>query len=70
MKNSCAKNCPERGVGCHISCKRYKAYREYLDEQNALKRHEECVVAYMHDRKEKIDTIALNKMRKGRRAND
>lgn len=59
MKNACARDCPERSVGCHSSCKRYKAYREYLDEQNALKRAKECVVAYVIDKK-----------RKGRKAKD
>jgi hypothetical protein len=70
MKNSCARDCPERSVGCHISCKRYKAYREYLDEKNAQIRHNECFVAYIHDRTEKTKAITLKKQQKGRRAND
>lgn len=70
MKNPCSKECPERGVGCHISCKRYKAYREYLDEKNAQIKQEECVIGYLHDKSEKINTLALRKQQKGRKADD
>ena len=46
MDNPCIKQCPDRSFDCHISCKRYKAWREYLDEQNTLKRQKNDIVAY------------------------
>lgn len=32
-KNYC-KDCPDRYIGCHSMCERYKAFREELDELN------------------------------------
>lgn len=29
------KDCPERFIGCHSSCERYKQYRSELDEFKA-----------------------------------
>lgn len=46
MKNPCQKDCPERASDCHISCGRYKAWREYLDEKNKRIRQEKDADVY------------------------
>ncbi|MBO7712381.1 MAG: hypothetical protein J6S85_02735 [Methanobrevibacter sp.] len=32
MKSPC-KDCPERYIGCHSACGKYKDFRKQLDEQ-------------------------------------
>lgn len=44
MNNPCHRNCPERASDCHISCESYKAYRKYLDVENAEKRKANDVI--------------------------
>lgn len=46
MVSPCHKHCPDRAVECHISCERYKAYRNYLDERNEQIRKEKAVYGY------------------------
>lgn len=31
MNIPCHKHCPDREIGCHSSCERYKEYRGYRD---------------------------------------
>jgi hypothetical protein len=46
MNISCHKGCPDRAVGCHGYCERYKAYRKQLDEENAQKRKLNVISGY------------------------
>lgn len=61
MKSPCVKDCPERLYNCHISCKRYREYREYLDEINALKRKENEASAYMRIKAARYSTYYAKK---------
>ena len=58
MTNPCDKDCPDRAVGCHISCERYQEYRAYLDARNGEMQHKNSVMGgYYNGRKEKIEKI-------------
>ena len=46
MNNPCHKHCPDRAVGCHSFCERYKAYRKYLNEKNEAIRQEDIICGY------------------------
>ena len=50
----CPKNCPDRAVGCHSACERYKAYREYIEKRNAFLRKENDAYGYKQDLRTKI----------------
>lgn len=39
-KLPCAKDCPNRSVGCHAKCEAYLTWRKAKDEQNEAKRSE------------------------------
>lgn len=34
MKSPCDKNCSDRVIGCHSKCKKYKEFRNKIDEIN------------------------------------
>lgn len=31
-------DCPDRAVGCHVKCKRYKAWQEFKEVERAARR--------------------------------
>lgn len=55
MDIPCHKHCPDRAVGCHISCERYKEYRNYLDEKNEQIRKENILIGYEGRRRRNKD---------------
>lgn len=40
MINPPCLDCPERKLGCHSSCKKYKAYRKKKDKEKENRRKE------------------------------
>lgn len=38
--NPCKRECPNRKVGCHGTCEEYKAYKEKLEKNKALRINE------------------------------
>ena len=40
LKLPCSKVCPDRRVGCHSSCPKYKDFRDELDRINARRKAE------------------------------
>lgn len=58
MTIPCGQDCPDRAVGCHSSCERYREYRAHLDARNSVIQHENSVLGgYLKKRREKIDKI-------------
>lgn len=51
-RTCCARDCPDRAIGCHGKCEKYKAYRAECDQmmdkryQNKRKSHEADQLAY------------------------
>lgn len=43
----CAKDCPDRHIGCHSDCERYLQERKKLDECNLAIRKEKERQAYI-----------------------
>ena len=39
----CMPDCPDRAVGCHGTCERYRAFRGQVDEINARRLREEKI---------------------------
>lgn len=37
MTIPCHKHCPDRSATCHSTCKEYKDFRKWLDEENEAK---------------------------------
>ena len=56
MDIPCHKHCPDRASDCHISCERYKVYREHLDKKNAEIRKENSPYGYRCAKKVEITT--------------
>lgn len=40
MSNSC-QGCPNRVLGCHDTCEKYKSFRKDLDEYNKVARQKQ-----------------------------
>ena len=59
MTIPCHKHCPDRAVGCHSSCERYKAYRKYLDERSEAIRQEKAIYGYKSIKKRQMDKKML-----------
>lgn len=52
--NPCKRNCPEREMGCHGKCGRYRDFRQELDKENEQKRKVVEGYAYAHDIRERM----------------
>ena len=53
MKNPCAKDCPDRAMGCHQNCERYKPYREWYEKMNAERQKKFLVDSFQIENMEK-----------------
>lgn len=65
MKNKCpCHNCPDRYVGCHSLCERYKAFREEIrklnEKINKVKEADRIYDSYVYD------NCSRNKWRKNK----
>lgn len=49
MKYNPCKECPERVVGCHSACIRYKAYLESQKERRKANMRDSTVMGYITD---------------------
>ena len=47
-------NCPDRVVGCHGKCDRYKAYRDDIDSKHAAKDRTKDTDAYKRIKRDKF----------------
>ena len=47
-------HCPDRKVGCHSECHRYKVYQEQIDDLKKKKRVENDFKEYMMDQRERM----------------
>ncbi len=53
VKNPCARDCPDRVLGCHARCRRWEIYRAYLDYENKKRRKNADYYVYrkeLHER--------------------
>lgn len=39
----CKPDCPDRAVGCHGTCEKYREFREQVDAHSAVRRREERI---------------------------
>lgn len=64
MNNPCHKHCPDRSVGCHSFCERYKVYRKYLNEKNEAIRQEKAIYGYKGIKRREMDKKFLKAITK------
>lgn len=58
------KDCPDREVGCHDKCERYKKWKRYTDERREIiNKNREEEVSKTRDR---IESVGRSKRRKRR----
>lgn len=55
------KNCKERFIGCHNSCKHYLIFREKIDEAKDIKIENQIYMCYLTD-----SIIRMRGSRKGK----
>ena len=61
----CPNECPDRVIGCHSTCERYKTYREYLDKINRARLAENDANAYFDLRRLKYRGVMAFIKRRG-----
>ena len=59
MKQPCY-NCPDREMGCHGRCERYKAYRAEVDAIKAKKKAESDIVDAIQEAKRRRNKFKWN----------
>ena len=55
--------CPDRVVGCHGKCERYKAYRDAIDSIHAVKDRDKEMDTYQRIKRDKIIHASRRKRR-------
>ena len=60
------KDCPERFVGCHSSCERYKQYRSELDAFKAIRAADKDERAFASEIKGAVKRLRDHKRGKDR----
>lgn len=54
MKNPCQKNCPMRQVGCAITCKSYKLYKSYKNNELKIKAKNQDKIDFIFEEYKKV----------------
>lgn len=52
------QGCPNRAIGCHTTCKKYKSEKAAREEKRKQKAAELEYRAYYHDRAERLSRIS------------
>lgn len=65
MITPCHQHCPDRASDCHCACEKYKAYKEWLEQEKLLKRQSNAIFGYKHEKKEEYRRKTKNRRFKG-----
>ena len=57
----CCKDCKERHLHCHSTCKKYIYERKELDKANAFVRKDDDYKGYRYDQNRRYERRMLNK---------
>lgn len=64
VENPCRGYCPDRDCECHAKCRKYAAYRAYIDECNRIRHATKEVYTISEPKKRWLDRQHRRKGRK------